>query len=69
MAMKMADRFHAPSWEYPFGADMYGRDVFTRVLYGARMSLWIGLSVSVLAAIGGALIGMVAGYFSRRIHY
>ncbi|CAB3817740.1 ABC transporter permease [Achromobacter anxifer] len=64
MAMRIADRFHAPSLQHPFGADMYGRDVFTRVLYGARLSLWIGLAVSVLAAIGGALVGMIAGYFT-----
>ncbi|HYG44189.1 MAG TPA: ABC transporter permease [Bordetella sp.] len=64
MAMKVSNRFHPPSLQYPFGADMYGRDVLTRVLYGARLSLWIGLMVSLLAAVGGSLIGMVAGYFS-----
>ncbi|MBV6306335.1 ABC transporter permease [Candidimonas humi] len=64
MAMHIVDRFHRPSLAYPFGADMYGRDVFTRVLYGARLSLWIGLVVAVLAAIGGSLVGMVSGYFT-----
>lgn len=64
MAMRISSRFHPPSLAYPFGADMYGRDVFTRVLYGARLSLWIGLVVAVLAAIGGSLIGMIAGYFT-----
>ncbi|WP_082308193.1 ABC transporter permease [Achromobacter sp. DMS1] len=63
MAMRIVNRFHAPSWQYPFGADQYGRDVFARVLYGARLSLWIGFTVSILAAIGGAVVGMAAGYF------
>jgi peptide/nickel transport system permease protein len=65
LSMQMVNRFHAPSSEFPFGADQYGRDVYTRVLYGARLSLWIGFSVAILSAIGGAAIGMSAGYFSR----
>jgi peptide/nickel transport system permease protein len=61
--MNILHRFSPPSLEFPFGTDMFGRDVFTRVLYGARLSLWIGLTVSLLAAFGGAVIGMTASYF------
>src|SRR3546814_626280 len=62
-AMQIRYRFRPPSWQFPFGTDMFGRDVFTRVLYGARLSLWIGFAAAVLAAIGGALIGLSAAYF------
>lgn len=53
----------APSWNHPFGTDMFGRDIFTRVLYGARVSLGItGLVLAISVAIGVPL-GIVAGYF------
>lgn len=64
IAMSISKRFQGPSLQNLFGTDMYGRDVLTRVLYGARLSLWIGLSVAILAAIGGAIVGLAAGYFS-----
>jgi len=62
-AMQIRYRFRPPSWQFPFGTDMFGRDVFTRVLYGARLSLWIGFTASLLAAFGGALLGLTAAYF------
>lgn len=62
-AMQIRHRFKPPSWQFPFGTDMFGRDIFTRVLYGARLSLWIGFTASVLAAIGGAVIGLAAAYY------
>ena len=62
-AMQIRYRFRPPSWQFPFGTDMFGRDVFTRVLYGARLSLWIGFTASLLAAIGGALLGLAAAYY------
>jgi peptide/nickel transport system permease protein len=47
------------------GADGYGRDTWSRVAYGARVSLLVGVAVAVLAMLGGGLIGLVAGYFRR----
>ncbi len=44
-AMQIRYRLRPPSLAFPAGTDMFGRDVMTRVLYGARLSLWIGLSV------------------------
>lgn len=63
--MAIRNRFRPPSGEFLFGTDRFGRDVFLRVLHGARLSLWIGFSVAVLAAIGGALVGMVSAWFRR----
>lgn len=61
--MALVDRFRAPSWAHPFGTDDFGRDVFTRVLYGGRPILltgFISVTISLLFGIG---IGMVAAYW------
>jgi peptide/nickel transport system permease protein len=62
-AMSIRARFRPPSSRYWFGTDMYGRDIFARVLYGARLSLWIGAMVALISGIGGGAIGLLAGYF------
>jgi peptide/nickel transport system permease protein len=54
--------FEAPSDKHLFGTDEFGRDVFSRVLYGSQISLRIGLTVSLLAGAIGALVGLVSGY-------
>lgn len=64
-AMRMRNRFKPPMEGLWFGADQFGRDMLTRVLHGARLSLFIGLSVAVLSGIVGTLIGIAAGYFRR----
>jgi peptide/nickel transport system permease protein len=54
-----------PSWNHPLGTDALGRDVLSRVLWGGRVSLWVGfVAVGISTAIGLAL-GLVAGYFGR----
>ena len=62
-AMKVRFRFRPPSAAFPFGTDNFGRDIFTRVLYGARVSLWIGLVVAISTGVIGAAIGIVAAQF------
>jgi peptide/nickel transport system permease protein len=52
-----------PSADHPFGTDELGRDVFSRVIYGARISLPLGLLLVVLASTIGGVLGAVAGYF------
>jgi peptide/nickel transport system permease protein len=64
-AMHVRLRFHPPSSGFWFGTDMFGRDIFTRVLYGARVSLFVGFAVSVISGLCGALLGVVAAQFRR----
>ena len=59
------NRLKPPSPEFLLGTDNLGRDVYARLVYGARTSLVVGLSVAVLAISAGALVGLLAGYFSR----
>ena len=58
----MRARFRPPSLEYPFGTDNLGRSLWSRVLWGAQLSMIIGIAVVVLNAIFGTLIGALAGY-------
>jgi peptide/nickel transport system permease protein len=64
-AMQTRFRFQPPSARFPFGTDAYGRDVLSRVLHGARLSLWVGVSVALLSGLVGTAIGVVAGQFRR----
>ena len=61
--MDVVNRLKPPSAEHIFGTDEFGRDLFTRVLYGARSSLIVGCGVSLLACFFGTLIGIYASYF------
>jgi peptide/nickel transport system permease protein len=63
--LAMRNKFLPPSWAYPFGTDNLGRNQLSRVVFGARLSMIIGLSVVVLNGIFGTLIGAAAGYFQR----
>jgi len=65
-ALSPVRRTRAPSQQFWFGTDLLGRDVYSRVLYGARVSLTVGFSVAFLSALIGTLIGLAAG-FSRVI--
>ena len=56
-------KLQGPSWEHPFGTDPLGRDMLTRVLYGGRISLRVGLMAMTIVLVIGIPVGAVAGYF------
>lgn len=63
----LVDRLQPPSSEYWLGTDDLGRDIFTRIAYGARISLQVGFFAVVGALFFGTILGVVSGYFGRWI--
>src|SRR6266849_7812021 len=64
-ALAPVRRTREPSAAFWFGTDMLGRDIYSRVLYGARVSLTVGFSVGILASLAGLSIGLVSGFIRR----
>lgn len=61
-AQNLANRLHPPSLAHPLGTDQFGRDVLTRLIYGARISLGIAVTVTAVRVLIGTIVGLVAGY-------
>jgi peptide/nickel transport system permease protein len=61
----MSKRLMAPSAEHWFGTDDFGRDILSRVIHGARISLWVGFFSVIGSVIVGSLLGIIAGYYGR----
>jgi peptide/nickel transport system permease protein len=65
--ISMLERLKAPSWKHPFGTDNLGRDMLSRCLYGAQLSVIIGLSAAALATTLSVLIGLLSGYLGGKV--
>lgn len=66
--MKVAERLQAPSAAHWLGTDEFGRDLLTRIVYGAKVSMGVGLAVTVISSVLGLLIGLYASYYRLLDH-
>lgn len=65
--ISIRDRLRPPSLQHPFGTDHLGRDIFTQIVYGARLSILVAVVSVAIAAVVGIPLGLVAGYFGHWI--
>ncbi len=66
LEQNILSRLQPPHENYYLGTDYFGRDILSRLLYGARISLVIGIASTVIAMVVGSLIGLLAGYYGGR---
>ena len=59
-------RLTGPTWEHPFGMDLMGRDLLSRVIYGARVSMYVGILGMLLSSLVGAILGISSAYFGGK---
>jgi len=69
LSLDFASVLAPPSAEHWFGTDNFGRDIFSRVIYGGRTALVIGILASFMGSMTGGVIGVVSGYFSGRFDF
>lgn len=62
-SQRIVDKFTSPCAEHIFGTDQFGRDLFARIIYGGRISLFMGLAVVMISFCAGCVLGGLAGYF------
>jgi len=73
LEMDLLARFSPPAWQeggswaHPLGTDNLGRDILSRLLWGSRVSLLVGFSAVLVAAVAGIILGLVSGYYGGRI--
>lgn len=66
MTIDIVSQNMTPNWEHIFGCDEIGRDIFARVIYGARYTMSIGLFTTAISCLAGGVLGAIAGYFGGR---
>lgn len=64
-AQNLSEKFLSPSWNHLMGTDNFGRDIFSRIVIGAKISLEIGFVSVFFALIAGSIIGLIAGYYNK----
>ncbi|MDP3178465.1 MAG: ABC transporter permease, partial [Spirochaetaceae bacterium] len=67
IAQNVSQRLKPPSAEHWFGTDAYGRDIFARIVFGARTSLWIGFVTTIVSVAIATFFGAVAGYYGHSL--
>lgn len=67
LAQDLSKSLEGPSWEHWFGTDSFGRDILSRVLYGARISLLVGVASQGIAFSLGVALGVVSGYYGGKV--
>jgi peptide/nickel transport system permease protein len=65
--IKPADRLHPPSAVYPLGTDDFGRDILSRIIYGARISMLIGLGAVGISTVLATLLGVLSGFYGGKV--
>lgn len=66
-AADLLNRLQPASWSHPLGTDEIGRDLLSRLLYGGRVSLAVGLAAALVSAVIGTAFGLIAGYFGGKL--
>jgi peptide/nickel transport system permease protein len=67
LALDIANRLQPLSRAHPFGTDHLGRDLLSRIIYGARISLGVGVTIAVMGALVGTVLGLLAGYLGGKV--
>jgi ABC-type dipeptide/oligopeptide/nickel transport system permease subunit len=67
LELHRADRLTGPSGTYWLGTDSFGRDQFSRLLYGTRVSLWVGIAPIAVSTMVGGMVGLISGYAGGRV--